>query len=132
MEMETENRKMASENVSRNFDSLLCFSRGRVVCVCVYVWVCVCAIRISLYVFPHLYLCVFCLLLSLLALSLDAVAWVVHYALQFALSLILCLSLLCICQPLFGNGNQTENVVGLQFLRSVENFHLSKAETCFE
>lgn len=69
MEMETENRKMASENVSRNFDSLLCFARGRVVCVSVYVWVCVYAIRISLYVFPHLYLCVCSACYSLCALS---------------------------------------------------------------
>lgn len=78
MEMETKNRKMASENVSRNFDSLSCFALGHVVCVCV--WVCVSAICVGLYVFPHLYLCVcvFCLLLSLRALSLDAVAWVVH------------------------------------------------------
>lgn len=84
MEMETENRKMASENVSRNFDSLLCFARGRVVCVCVYVWVCVYAICVC--ISPFVLVCVFRLLLSLRALSLDAVAWVVHYALQFALS----------------------------------------------
>lgn len=63
MEMETENRKMASENVSRNFDSLSCFALGHVVCVCV------CAICVSLYVFPHLYLCVGSACYSLCALS---------------------------------------------------------------
>lgn len=101
-------------------------------CVCICVGVCLCNTYKSVCISPFVLVCVFRLLLSLRALSLDAVAWVVHYALQFALSLSPSLSLLCICQPLFGNGNQTENVVGLQFLRSVENFHLSKAESSFE